>query len=52
MAPGSAFAMSDNVRKQGVRICLGAETSRTLQRGLNVIARLARSKPEPALLTL
>ncbi|WP_340160462.1 PLP-dependent aminotransferase family protein [uncultured Hoeflea sp.] len=52
VAPGSAFAMSDNVRKQGVRICLGAETSRTLQRGLNVIARLARSKPEPALLTL
>ncbi|SOE16502.1 GntR family transcriptional regulator [Hoeflea halophila] len=52
VAPGSAFAMSESARDQGVRICLGAETSRTLQRGLNVIARLARSNPEPALLTL
>lgn len=52
VAPGSAFAMSDTVRTQGVRICLGAETSKTLERGLNVISRLARSNPEPALLTL
>ena len=52
VAPGSAFAMSDNVRQQGVRICLGAETGKTLERGLHVISRLARSNPEPALLTL
>lgn len=52
IAPGSAFAMSDTVNKRGVRICLGAETLQSLERGLNVIARLARSNPEPALLTL
>ena len=52
IAPGSAFEMSDNVRNRGVRICLGAETIQTLERGLSVISRLARSNPEPALLTL
>lgn len=52
IAPGSAFAMSETVRSQGVRICLGAETVQTLERGLAVISRLARSNPEPALLTL
>ncbi len=52
IAPGSAFAMSETVRKQGVRICLGAETAQTLERGLTIISRLARSNPEPALLTL
>lgn len=52
VAPGSAFEMSENVRDHGVRICLGAESLKTLERGLAVIARLARSNPEPALLTL
>ena len=52
VAPGSAFSMSDTVAKHGIRICLGAETDQTLERGLTVISRLARSNPEPALLTL
>ena len=52
IAPGSAFDMSGTARNQGVRICLGAETIQTLERGLAVISRLARSNPEPALLTL
>ncbi|MBC7281883.1 PLP-dependent aminotransferase family protein [Hoeflea sp.] len=52
IAPGSAFEMSPTVRNHGVRICLGAETLQTLERGLAIIARLARSNPEPALLTL
>ncbi|MEM5470238.1 PLP-dependent aminotransferase family protein [Hoeflea sp. AS60] len=52
IAPGSAFAMSETARNQGVRICLGAETVQTLERGLTIISRLARSNPEPALLTL
>ena len=52
VAPGSAFAMSDSVNKRGIRICLGAETEQSLERGLTVISRLARSNPEPALLTL
>ncbi|MDP3523585.1 MAG: PLP-dependent aminotransferase family protein [Hoeflea sp.] len=52
IAPGSAFEMSENLRTHGVRICLGAETLQALERGLTIIARLARSNPEPALLTL
>ncbi|MDF1609283.1 PLP-dependent aminotransferase family protein [Hoeflea sp. YIM 152468] len=52
VAPGSAFAMSETVAKHGVRICLGAETDQAFERGLTVISRLARSNPEPALLTL
>ena len=52
IAPGSAFEMSPTVRNHGVRICLGAESTQTLERGLTIIARLARSNPEPALLTL
>tara|TARA_R110002020_G_scaffold18929_3_gene65334 strand:+ start:2823 stop:4211 length:1389 start_codon:yes stop_codon:yes gene_type:complete len=52
IAPGSAFDMSKTLRNQGVRICLGAETVQALERGLMIISRLARSNPEPALLTL
>ena len=52
IAPGSAFEMSETVRDHGVRLCLGAETIQTLERGLAVVSRLARSNPEPALLTL
>lgn len=52
LAPGASFKLSDNVHKPGVRICLGAETTEALERGLTVISRLARSNPEPPLLTL
>ncbi|GAB4358815.1 MAG: PLP-dependent aminotransferase family protein [Oricola sp.] len=52
IASGSSFRLPETVRHAGVRICLGAETPETLKRGLAVIGRLARSQPEPALLTL
>ncbi len=52
VAPGSAFAVSDPVPQPAVRICLGGATAAALERGLDVIARLVRSQPEPALLTI
>ncbi|WP_420409405.1 PLP-dependent aminotransferase family protein [Hoeflea sp.] len=52
VAPGSAFDMSESVAGRGVRICLGGDTPETLERGLAIISRIARSNPEPALLTL
>jgi len=51
VAPGSAFAISEPVRHPAVRICLGEPSAVMLERGLDVIARLARSHPEPAPLT-
>jgi len=50
VAPGSAFAVSDTDRHSGVRICLGVTTNPELKRGLEIIARLVRNRPEPALL--
>jgi len=44
--------LSAGVATRGIRFCLGADTYQTLERGLTVISRLARSNPEPALLTL
>lgn len=52
IGPGSSFKTSDESDRTGVRICLGAETMQSLKQGLMVISRLARSNPEPALLTL
>jgi DNA-binding transcriptional MocR family regulator len=51
IAPGSAFAMAE-ATQPGVRICLGAESLPALERGLEIVARLARSQPEPALLAI
>lgn len=50
VAPGSAFAVSDPAASHNVRICLGGRTEAALERGLELIARLHRSPPEPALL--
>jgi DNA-binding transcriptional MocR family regulator len=52
VAPGSAFAISDPIRHPAVRVCLGAATAAALEHGLEVVARLVRSQPEPALLSL
>jgi len=52
VAPGSAFALSDPARHPGVRICLGASSITALERGLDVIAGLARARPEPAPFTI
>ena len=52
VAAGSAFAIGDQVAHRGVRVCLGAGSEADLARGLQALARLARSQPEPALLAL
>jgi DNA-binding transcriptional MocR family regulator len=52
VAPGSSFAISDPARHPGIRVCLGTATEHRLERGLGAIARLMRSKPEPALLAI
>jgi DNA-binding transcriptional MocR family regulator len=49
VAPGSSFATCDRPGPAAVRICLGAPAEEALARGLAVLARLARSDPEPAL---
>ena len=50
VAPGSAFAISDTTAYHSVRICLGGMQEEALARGLQLIARLYKSPPEPALL--
>lgn len=52
IAPGSSFAIEDPVARRGVRVCLGAPSEAGLTRGLEVVARLLRSQPEPALLAI
>ncbi len=52
VAPGSSFTLGDRPIPAAVRICIGAATEEALARGLATIARLARSHPEPALLTI
>ena len=48
IAGGSAFAHGDQTLHSGVRICLGGVDEADLERGLEVIAQLAESAPEPA----
>ncbi len=52
VAPGSAFQLSAANHRPGVRVCLGVESPEALEKGLDVLARLARSQPEPALLAI
>lgn len=52
VAAGSAFAVDLPTHSPGIRICLGCSSDAGMARGLEVIARLVRNKPEPALLTL
>lgn len=52
VAPGSSFSIADRPLPAAVRICIGAATEEALARGLATVARLARSTPEPALLTI
>lgn len=51
VGPGSSFAVSDTVEESGVRVCIGSESMKSLEKGLTTVSRLARSQPEPALLT-
>jgi DNA-binding transcriptional MocR family regulator len=52
LAPGSSFAISEPPPQRGVRVCLGGPSEDDLRRGLAIIARLARNRPEPALLAI
>lgn len=52
VAAGGSFAIENPARSSGIRICLGGVREDQLERGLDVIARLMRNQPEPALLTI
>ncbi len=52
LAAGTNFACSAPQAVQGVRISLGAGSEHDIEQGLKVVARLARSLPEPALLAI
>lgn len=51
VAPGAAFSIAEDLAEPAVRVCLGGQDEDTLENGLRVIARLVRSRFEPALLT-
>lgn len=50
VAAGSSFAIDEPARHSGIRVCLGGPSEEGLAHGLETLARLARSQPEPALL--
>jgi DNA-binding transcriptional MocR family regulator len=52
VAAGGAFAIGEAARHRGVRICLGAPETSELARGCDIIARLVRDRPEPAMLAI
>lgn len=52
VAGGANFVTGKGEFPPAVRICLGAGAEADLERGLSIIARLSRSGPESALLTI
>lgn len=52
VAAGSSFAIDLAAHTNGIRVCLGCSSETSMVRGLEVIARLVRNQPEPALLTM
>jgi DNA-binding transcriptional MocR family regulator len=52
VAPGASFITEPGQVIQAVRISIGSSTEPELAVGLKVVERLARSAPEPALLTI
>ena len=52
IAPGHAFAMTDEVEAKAVRVCTGGVSEAGLTKGLAVLSRLLHSEPEPALLAI
>jgi DNA-binding transcriptional MocR family regulator len=50
VAAGSSFAIGEPAGPGGLRVCLGASTGDAVERALGIVARLARDRPEPALL--
>lgn len=52
VAPGSSFVTHPGVGTSAVRISVGPTSLDRLRQGLEIIARLVRSAPEPALLAI
>lgn len=52
IAPGSSFVTDPSTQTSAVRISVGATSAEDLRHGLEVVARLARGEPEPALLAI
>jgi DNA-binding transcriptional MocR family regulator len=52
IAPGASFVAEAAVTTSAVRICIGATTADELRQGLEVITRMIRAEPEPALLAI
>jgi len=52
VAAGANFSVADGPLAPGVRICIGAGSEQDIAKGLSILARLARSAPEPALLAI
>lgn len=52
IAPGASFAAEASVKTDAARISVGPTTPEELRRGLDVVARVYRSTPEPALLAV
>jgi len=52
VAPGASFAAEASVKTSAVRISVGSTTADELRQGLEVITRMVRAEPEPALLAI
>jgi DNA-binding transcriptional MocR family regulator len=52
VAPGTSFAAAASVNTSAVRISVGSTTPEELRQGLEVVSRMVRAEPEPALLTI
>jgi len=52
IAPGASFVAEADVATSAVRICIGATTADELRQGLEVVTRMIRAEPEPALLAI
>jgi DNA-binding transcriptional MocR family regulator len=52
VASGASFAIGDAVRPGGLRVCIGGPSAEAMERALGILARLARDRPEPALLAV
>lgn len=52
IAPGASFAAEPAVATSAVRISVGATTADELRQGLEVVTRMIRAEPEPALLAI
>lgn len=52
VAPGASFAAEASVATSAVRISVGSTTAEELRQGLEVVTRVVRAEPEPALLAI